>query len=173
MGRLSRFSIKDPRRSMNVDYSNLDDFDAWISLSREVEPLFGPMADEISFQEGLRHALSENTAFCIRVEEIEKGNGLKGGIVILKEANEIAWLAVAGQYRGMGFGRQLLEFAVDKLNSQKSIFVQTFDKSVPEGKAARKLYLDFGFADIKDGGLNPAGVPTVIMELAASKTIDA
>jgi ribosomal protein S18 acetylase RimI-like enzyme len=152
---------------MNVGYSNLNDFDAWISLSREVEPLFGPMADEIAFQEAIRKAISEHRAFCMRSDQIEKGNSLKGGIIVSKESNEIVWLAISRQHRGLGFGRQLLEFAVGNLNPQESIFVQTFDESTPEGKAARKLYLEFGFTDIKDSGLNPAGVPTVIMELTA------
>ena len=30
---------------MDVVFSKATDFDAWISLAREVEPLFGPMAD--------------------------------------------------------------------------------------------------------------------------------
>jgi ribosomal protein S18 acetylase RimI-like enzyme len=125
------------------------------------------MADEKAFQDALRQAISENRAFCIRADQVEKDDSLKGGIVISRELNEIAWLAVSKRYRGMGFGRQLLEFAVGRLNPQESIFVQTFDESVPEGNAARKLYLDFGFADLEDGGLNPAGVPTVIMKLTA------
>ncbi|MFP4307347.1 MAG: GNAT family N-acetyltransferase [Desulfococcaceae bacterium] len=151
---------------MNIDFSNITDYDAWISLAREVEPLFGPMADEELFQEALRQAISEHRAFCIR-EKIGDHKCLKGGIIISKEPNEIAWLAVSGQYRGKGLGRQLLKFAVGKLNLQETIFVQTFDESIPEGRAARKLYLNKGFIDCKDGGLNPAGMPTVIMKLTA------
>ena len=45
------------------------------------------------------------------------------------------------------------------------IYVQTFDKSVPQGRAARRLYLDFGFADHHPGGPNPAGIDTVVMKL--------
>jgi len=45
--------------------------------------------------------------------------------------------------------------------------LQAFYLSVPEGTAARRLYLESGFADLKDGGPNPAGIPTVIMELPA------
>ena len=59
----------------------------------------------------------------------------------------------------------MIKFAIKKLNPQENMLVQTFDKSVPEGKSARKLYLDFGFTDIKDGGLNPAGIPTIIMQI--------
>jgi GNAT superfamily N-acetyltransferase len=156
---------------MDVDYSNLKDFDAWIALAREVEPLFGPMADEVAFQKALRQAIFTNTAFCIRPAPDERDKTLKGGIVISKESNEIAWFAVSRQYRRMGYGRQLLKFAIDKMSRREIIFVQTFDESVSEGKAARKLYLDFGFTDLKDGGLNPAGVPTVIMQLTGAGCI--
>lgn len=148
----------------NIDYSNLDDYEAWISLAREIEFLFGPMADEEVFQQALKQAISENRAFCIR-QKVGNNISLKGGIVISKDANEIVWLAVSGKYRRTGLGRQLLDFAIGKLNLKDTIFVQTFDKSIPEGLAARRLYLDKGFIDLKDGGLNPAGIPTVIMKL--------
>lgn len=153
---------------MNIAYAALTDFDAWTALAREVEHLFGPMADDASFQKALRQAIAQKTAFCIRANLEESDHALKGGIVISKESNEIAWLVVSDRHRGKGYGRKLLKFAVDKLNHQESIFVQTFDESNSEGKAARKLYSDFGFVDYKDGGLNPAGIPTVIMRLAKS-----
>jgi GNAT superfamily N-acetyltransferase len=153
---------------MGVVYSKENDFDGWIFLAREVEPLFGPMADEIDFQEALRKAISLKTAFCI-YSEINGNNKLIGGVVISKETNEIAWLAVMNKFRGKGYGRKLIEFAISKLNQQKNIFVQTFDGTVSAGKTARNLYFDFGFTDLKDGGLNPAGVPTVIMQLEPLK----
>ena len=156
---------------MDVVCSKITDFDAWIQLAREVEQLFGPMADEIDFQEALRQALSLKTAFCIYSETNGIENKLIGGTVISKETNEIAWLAVSKQFRGKGYGRKLIEFAIKQLNKHENMFVQTFDVSVPEGKSARHLYLSFGFIDLKNGGLNPAGAPTVIMQLEASKTI--
>jgi len=125
--------------------------------------LVGPMADERAFQEALRQAISENNAFCIRSDQGENEGSLIGGIIVSRESNEIAWFAVSKPYRGMGFGRQLFEFAVGQLNPQESMVVETFDASVPEGKAARKLYMDCGFTDYKIGGFNPAGMPTVIM----------
>lgn len=156
---------------MDVDFSKLKDFDSWIVFAREVEPLFGPMADELGFQEALRQAISAKAAFCICPDLNEEDKSLIGGIIISKESNEIAWLAVSQKYRKKGHGRKLIEFAISKLNQRENIFVQTFDESVSEGASARKLYLDFGFTDIKDGGLNPAGAPTVIMQLEASKPI--
>ena len=158
---------------MNVDCSKPTDFYAWIALAREVEPLFGPMAEEVAFHEALTKAIATETAFCIRSGPNESEPSLKGGIVVSKEANEIVWFAVSRQYREMGYGRQLLEFAIGKLNPRKSMFVQTFDESCREGRAARKLYGDFGFEDHKNGGVNPAGLPTVIMRLANSNSIGA
>jgi len=151
---------------MKVEYADLTDFDEWISLAREVEPLFGPMADEVPFQEALKQAMAQKTAFCIRSGSDGKERALKGGIIISEELNEILWFAVSNPCRGKGYGRTLLDFAVSGLNRTKPILVQTFDASSPDGRAARKLYLDFGFLDNKDGGLNPAGIPTVIMRLS-------
>nr|NJM03921.1 GNAT family N-acetyltransferase [Desulfobacula sp.] len=151
---------------MKVEYAELTDFDAWIRLAGEVEPLFGPMADEAPFQDALKQAMAQKTAFCIRSGPDGKECTLKGGIIISEELNEILWFAVSKPCRGKGYGRTLLDFAVSRLNRTKPILVQTFDASSPDGRAARKLYLDFGFLDYKDGGLNPAGIPTVIMWLA-------
>ena len=159
-------------RNMNMDIvcSTITDYDAWISLARQVEPLFGPMADELDFQDALKQAIASLAAFCIRSAPDGDNKRLIGGVVISRETNEIAWLAVSQEDRGKGYGRRLIEFAISKLNQQENMFVQTFDKSVCEGEPARKLYLDVGFTDFKDGGPNPAGVPTVIMQLKPLKT---
>ena len=155
---------------MDITCSKLIDLDLWIDLAREVEPLFGPMADDVGFKGALTQAISSNTAFCIYADSHENITELIGGIIISKESNEIAWFAVSKPYRGKGYGRKLLEFALSKLNPLKTIFVQTFDDSLPEGKAARSLYMDLGFVDAKEGELNPAGVSTIIMQLEV-KTI--
>ena len=144
------------------------DFEAWLLLAKEVEPLFGPMTEDLGFQDALKKVLNVNNAFCVPWNSDEIRNRLKGGIIISKESNEIVWFAVSAKFRGLGYGRKLLTFALSELNSKEDIFVQTFDSSIPEGKAARKLYLDSGFTDFKDAGLNPAGIPTVIMKLAKS-----
>ena len=154
---------------MTVTVSDKTDYDAWLALAREVESLFGPMADEPGFQEALKGAIAEDTAYCIRSDHHENKAPLAGGIVISRATNEIAWLAVAEPHRGKGLGRQLLVFALDRLNPYLDMVVQTFDASVPQGAAARKLYLDFGFKDDQDGGLNPAGVRTMIMRRPAQE----
>ena len=153
---------------MEISHATASDFDAWISLAREVEHLFGPMADDNSFQEALKQAISDGTAFCARSEKNEHDRILKGGIVISREANEIAWFVVAGTSRGKGYGKALLDFAINRLNIHEPMVVRTFDSSVAEGQAARKLYGKFGFTDHEKGEMNPAGVPTVIMQRPGS-----
>lgn len=32
----------------------VQDYDTWIELAKEVEPLFGPMVDSIEYQDGIK-----------------------------------------------------------------------------------------------------------------------
>ncbi len=135
-------------------------------MARGVEHLFGPMADEAPFRDGLRQAIANRTALCIRFEGDTRR--LRGGIIIAPEANEIVWFAVASGERGRGCGALLLSRALEHLDRTQEVYVQTFDDSVPEGAAARRLYGRFGFVDYKRAHVNSAGVTTVIMRLSAS-----
>lgn len=53
---------------MRPRVATVEDFPGWITLAREVEPLFGPMADVPSFREALRRALAHGNALCVRAE---------------------------------------------------------------------------------------------------------
>lgn len=143
--------------------SALDDYKQWIQLAREVELLFGPMVEDQNFQEGLRHAISEGNAFCFRKTNGRDGGPLPGGIIVLREANEILWFAVAENCRGQGIGKALLKEAIACLDHKRKIAVTTFDSSVKSGFPARRLYQAFGFEDSMPGPMNPAGIPTVVM----------
>jgi GNAT superfamily N-acetyltransferase len=144
------------------------DVDAWIAMAGEVEHLFGPMAAEASFHSVLQQAIASRTAFCAVPAGEDNGGALAGGVVISREFNQIVWLAVSQAWRGQGIGKALLELAIGKLSRKENIFVQTFSATVPEGQVARHLYLSFGFTDFQCGGLNPAGLPTMIMHLVRS-----
>ena len=158
---------------MMVQNAKQSDFESFLDLAEEVENIFGSMVNEKSFREGLKGAISNEVAFCIYSDfECNKRNttNLKGGIVISKTTNEIVWLVVSKQYRGHGVGSLLVEHAINNLNPDKDIFVQTFDKISLQGEVARNLYLKLGFIEHANGGLNPAGVPTVIMCRSPDKT---
>lgn len=156
---------------MNIYVSNPEDLPLWLSLAREVEPLFGPMADVPEFQIGLRAAIIENRALCIRDVETAGARQLAGGVILDTDENEILWLAVSQTSRGRGAGRRLLDAAIARMDPARPIRVQTYDESVEAGIPARRLYVDLGFHDIYDGGLNPAGFPTVIMERSTNLSV--
>lgn len=144
-------------------HSTLEDFDQWIRLAKEVEPLFGPMVKDPHFNEGIRQAISDGDALCIRKGGVKNGQTLQGGIVVSREANEIVWFAVAEECRGQGIGEALLKKAIQYLDRSRPITVTTFDGSVEAGLPARKLYQKLGFNDFRRAHMNPAGMPTVIM----------
>lgn len=144
---------------MEIKFSKPEDVNGWLKLAAEVEPLFGPMVDVPEFRDGLIQAMKEDRAFGINVD-----GKLAGGAIIDTAANEILWLAVSASARGQGIGRFLISEAVRLLNADMPVQVQTYASSVEAGAAARKLYLEFGFRDLKKAEPNPAGLPTVIME---------
>ena len=113
----------------------------------------------MAFQEGIKHCIQNNNAFGI---ENDKGD-LAGIIALDKEKNEILWLAVRKKYRGNKYGDKLVKKAIEELDRNEDIYVQTFSKKMDEGKNARTIYENNGFVDWKDAGKNPANIETVIM----------
>lgn len=138
-----------------------EDYQAWLDLAKEVEPLFGSMVEEEDFQNGIRECIDNSSAFCI----INSNNDLEGIVAINRMGNEIAWLAVKEKSRGKGYGYQLVEEGIKHLDNQKPIFVQTFSPNIEMGQMARRVYQKLGFKDFKDGGKNPAGIETIVMKL--------
>ena len=147
-----------------VTLSNYGDYDAWLKLAGEVEPLFGPMVNEAEFQQGLKQAIQQQQALCIRPENGSSLTALSGGVIISEKDNEILWLAVAANQRTRGMGNLLLSAALERLDQNRPITVITFDESVTEGIPARRLYQKYGFRDVSKGALNPAGITTVCMK---------
>jgi len=149
---------------MHIELSHPCDLSDWLALAREVEPLFSPMSDVPEFQDGLRQAMQEKRVLSVRLDDSQSASQLAGGIIIDALENEILWLAVSGVSRGKGIGRLLLREAIDRLDPNRPVYMQTYDETIEAGAAARALYLNMGFRDIRDGGENPAGLSTVIME---------
>ena len=141
-----------------ITYLNIGDKQSILSLALQVESLFGKMVGVRDFENALEKSLTTN-----KVIGYKRKNEIYGAGIINDERNEIVWFVVDSKKRGLDIGKQLLERILGELDNNKDIFVQTFADDVPEGAAARKLYKKFGFIDKADGGLNPAGIPTVIM----------
>ncbi|MDR1200529.1 MAG: GNAT family N-acetyltransferase [Tannerellaceae bacterium] len=135
------------------------EYDTWIEIAREVEPPFGPMINSKEFQDSIKNCIKRNSAY-----GIDNENGKIVGIVALDRGNnEILWLAVKKKYRGNHYGDKLVKQAIDELENNGDIFVQTFANGVLEGENVRILYTKHGFIDFKNAGKNPAGIETVIM----------
>ncbi len=143
---------------MKIQTAKKEDFENWLTLAKEVEHVFGPMAEEISFHNALKRLIDSKEAFCIKLD-----NELCGGIAISKDNNEIIWFAISEKHRGNGYGKLLLQYALKQLDIKRDITVQTFAENISEGVAARHLYNSFGFADYTAGKKTPAGIPTMIM----------
>jgi len=135
------------------------DYNTWIAFAKEVEPLFGPMADSEEFRDGITKCIQNNNAFGIYNDE-----GILAGIIALdRDHNEILWLAVGKKFRGNKFGDKLVKKAIEELEVNGDIYVQTFSRKTEEGKYARIIYENNGFVDLRDAGINPANIETVIM----------
>lgn len=138
---------------------NKQDFHFWLELATEVESLFGPMTDSKEFQDGITECIRNNNAYGI---ENEQGN-LAGIIALDRVKNEILWLAVARKHRGYNYGEKLIKKAIEELENNGDIYVQTFSEKENVGKNARTIYMKNGFVDYKDAGRNLADIETVIM----------
>ena len=137
---------------------NKYEYTEWLKLAAEVEDLFGPMVDSEEFQTAIRECIENKNAFCVADDGI-----IKGIIAIDRVNNEISWLAVSRKFRGNNTGRQLVEKAIQELDPNRNIFVQTFASGIEAGKTARYIYEKNGFTDYKDAGRNPAGIETTFM----------
>jgi GNAT superfamily N-acetyltransferase len=137
------------------------DINAWLELAREVEPLFGGMADNEDFKNGIKGCICASSALCA----VNDDGDIEGIVAFDKAGNEICWLAVREKSRSKGCGAKLLEAALGCMDSERPVFVQTFAPEEKVGEAARKLYMRFGFKDYKEAGKNPAGINTIIMKL--------
>lgn len=147
---------------IEVDYARDEDIVGWIELAAEVAHLFGPL-DTREFRASLERAVAGRRAFCIRERN---GDDVKliGAISVSYADNAIEWLAVARSFRGMGYGEALLDFAMARLDRSRIITVQTFDQGTEEGRVARRIYEKHGFIETQSVGVNPAGIPTVMMK---------
>ncbi|MPM33659.1 hypothetical protein SDC9_80236 [bioreactor metagenome] len=131
---------------------------AVLGLASQVESLFGPMVGVADFEKGLEDCLKTGRVLGCKVQ-----NDVCGAAIVDRDGNELCWFVVDSGKRGLGIGARMLEKVIVELEPGREMTVQTFAPGVPEGEAARRLYMKYGFADREDGGLNPAGIRTVIM----------
>ena len=116
------------------------DVPSWLAIVREVEPLFGPMPD---FETALLRKIGQQAALCVRSGEAS----VLGGILLggTREHGWIRWLAVRTKARAGGVGTSLVDAALRRLKTAKTISLDTFREEETAGWPARRLYSRLGF----------------------------
>jgi ribosomal protein S18 acetylase RimI-like enzyme len=102
---------------MRVETADDRDYDRWLDLAADVEPLFGPLRDDPDFRRALVTNITRGTAFCVREDDGPPGARLVGGLLLSparpdRPEYRIGWLAVGPVWRRQGIGRRLVEHAL-------------------------------------------------------------
>lgn len=144
------------------------DIPAWHDLAAEVEPLFGPLVGDPSFEGALKRCIARGDAFCVR--EGYEGSPLLGGLLFSRTppVYTLGWLAVAAQGRRRGVGRALVRYALDLVLPPAEVIVTTFGLGRPEGEPARRFYAAMGFAPAEVAPDGPDGTTRQIYRLRVS-----
>jgi len=150
-----------------------EDVPAWLELAREVEPLFGPMAEDPGFARALRSNIARCSAFCVRQGDDPAPVPLLGAVLFdWREAprHHIRWLAVSANARRAGIGRALVERCLAGVRTPAEIAVVTFGAEVIGGAPARRLYESFGFAPAESEERGPEGRTRQAFRMALERT---
>lgn len=124
----------------------IEDKAEWIKLAKEVAPVFRvpDMADNEEFQAYVIRALKGNKAI---VAMDRMTDACLGIISFSRKHNSIAWFGVFEKHRGKGVGGKLLNCAINQLDWNQDINVETYPKDYAPGIPARKVYEKYGFRD--------------------------
>jgi ribosomal protein S18 acetylase RimI-like enzyme len=135
------------RYMTNVVTATVQDIPAWLNLAREVEFLFGPMAENPQFHNALKKNIDRGTAYCVRAANGNTGDQLLGGMLFSPRppVYTIGWLAVTQSCRRQGIGSRLMEYVMGLVESPAEMVVTTFGADNPDGEPARYFYVRFGF----------------------------
>ena len=110
---------------MRVVQAQDHDFEPWLKLAGEAEPLFGPLVRDDRFLDALRKNIARGSAFCVRAGEGGAGTPLLGGLLWSAHPpkNEIGWLVVSTSSRRRGVERALVEHALHTVKGSAVVAV--------------------------------------------------
>lgn len=130
----------------NFDQIDIDK-SKWIEILLAADEIDSRESGEIRFKQLLEKGIKEiqnrilffyDLATGITVGTISAWNGEHDGVYM----GRIHWLAVLEEFQGIGLGKALLHFALDKLKDE---FTQAYLHTSAKNEKAIALYLDAGF----------------------------
>lgn len=134
-----------------VRHATLADMGSWLTLTAEVEPLFGPMPD---FADYLKRGILRGTAF---VSCGTDGTVTGGMLLSGSGAAKINWLAVRQSASRQGLGSALVGAAIAHFGGHRDILVDTFGADNTPGLPALRLYMSLGFLPAEELPPGPEG----------------
>jgi ribosomal protein S18 acetylase RimI-like enzyme len=144
---------------MIVRLASEQDVPGLLDLARQVEPWFGPMADDPGFRAVLARHIRRGTAL---VAVAAGQAGVLGGLLFSARppAYHVRWLVVSTHARGRGAGRALMAEAMRRFVSGPGVVeVVTFGAGHPGATAsgARVFYERLGFTPAEAAAPGPEG----------------
>jgi len=132
---------------MFIRLAETQDTDDWKIVAENVADIFGNpiMAKDPEFIEYMRSKIDQKGAITMVDEQTGKCIGFIG---ISYHFNRITWFGVLESHRNKGVGSQLLQTALDRLDTSKEITVETYRDDYLPGLPARHVYIKHGFMEI-------------------------
>jgi len=131
---------------MEVRFALSENLMDWLEVARDVGNIMRcPNMDiDSAFLEYAKRKLMQNNAIMAYDTDKKKCVGFVG---FSRHNNSITWLGVKDEYRNQGIGSKLLSSALDNLDRNNRITVNTYPKDYLPGQPARSLYFKHGFIE--------------------------
>ncbi len=131
---------------MLIRYANSKDKKKWISLAKEIGPIFRApnMETDPDFLEYMDSKISKSLAL-VAVDRMS--NKQMGFIGFSTTYNRITWFGVFSEFRNRGIGSNLLKCCLNQLDWTKDITVETYPDHYTPGLPAKSVYRKMGFKD--------------------------
>lgn len=157
---------------MLIRPATIEDIHHWLILAEEVGPIFRApqMAEDKEFHEYMKAKISKAEAFLAEDYMTKRCLGIIG---FSKNFNRITWFGVFEEHRNKGVGSKLLKCALNQLDWNKEITVETYPEEYKPGAPAKHIYRKFGFKDSGEASFDRLGnvIIKMILKLEANKDL--
>lgn len=143
---------------MLIRHVTFEDVSKWLELAEDVALVFRApnMASDPEFHDYMQAKISKFEALMA----LDYISGQCMGIIgFSKNYNRITWFGVFEKYRNKGVGTKLLECALNQLDRNKEITVETYPDEYISGAPAKHVYRKFGFVDMDSSLFDKLGNP--------------